>query len=332
MASSKNKHISVIIPTWNSAATLPRCLEALLAQSCQDFEVIVMDNGSQDGCASDLGSRYPGLVLTLHRLDTNQGYAVANNLAARLAKGEWLALLNADAFPEPDWLASLVEAAQRHPEIDSFASRLIQAGKPELLDGEGDVYHVSGLAWRRNHGKPVSIPSSEEEVFSACGAAALLRKDVFLQAGGFDEQYFAYNEDVDLGFRLQLAGHRCLFVPRAEVLHVGSASTGRGSDTAVYYGHRNLVWTYFKDMPTSLMLLYLPAHILMTLSYAFYFLFSGKIGVFWQAKRDAMRHLPKIFRLRNIVQLPRTTSKHRVHSLINKSLLLKHWVTRLKAS
>jgi GT2 family glycosyltransferase len=327
--SAQIKLVSVIIPTWNSATSLPRCLESLLAQSCQDFEVIVVDNGSQDGGVDDLDKRYPGLALTVHRLNTNQGYATANNLAARMAKGEWLALLNADAFPEPTWLASLMEAAQHHPEVDSFASRLIQSGEPDLLDGEGDVYHVSGLAWRRNHGKPACIPSSEQEVFSACGAAALLRKEVFLQAGGFDEQYFAYNEDVDLGFRLQLAGHRCLFVPAARVLHIGSASTGRRSDTAIYYGHRNLVWTFFKDMPTWLLLLYLPAHVLMTFAYTVFFLFSGRIAVFWKAKRDAIRQLPKIWHLRNIVQSSRRIPQSRVHSLMNKNCLINHWRTRI---
>jgi GT2 family glycosyltransferase len=332
MASTNSKLVSVIIPTWNSSGTLPRCLEALKAQTFQDFEVIVVDNGSQDGCVDDLEERYPGLELTLKRLDTNQGYATANNLAARMAKGEWLALLNADAYPEPGWLDCLLDATQRHPEIDSFASRLIQADRPELLDGEGDEYHFSGLAWRRNHGKPVATPTQEEKVFSACGAACLLHKEAFLKAGGFDETYFAYNEDVDLGFRLQLTGHRCVFIPNARVLHTGSASTGRGSDTSIYYGHRNLVWTFFKDMPTGLLILLFPSHLAMTCAYALYFLITGKIGTFWRAKRDAFRQLPRIWGLRNIVQSTTTISMRSVFSLFNTSLLLKHWVTRLVSS
>ncbi len=332
MASSKNMLVSVIIPTWNSAGTLPRCLEALQAQTFQDFEVIVVDNGSQDGCVDDLEKRYPGLEVRLNKLDENQGFAAANNLAARLAQGEWLALLNADAYPEAEWLECLVNATQRLPEIDSFASRLIQANQPERLDGEGDVYHISGLAWRRNHGKPVTTPTQEQEVFSPCGAACLMRREIFLQAGGFDETYFAYNEDVDLGFRLQLTDHRCMFIPSARVLHVGSASTGRGSDTAIYYGHRNLVWTFFKDMPTGLLILLFPSHLAMTCAYALYFLLTGKIGTFWRAKRDAFRQLPRIRGLRNIVQSTTTISKRSVFSLFNTSLLLKHWVTRLVSS
>jgi len=332
MISTKNKLVSVIIPTWNSAGTLPRCLEAVQAQTFQDFEVIVVDNGSRDGCVDDLEKRYPGLELSLEKLEENRGFAAANNLAARLAQGEWLALLNADAYPEPEWLECLVNAAQRHPEIDSFASRLIQADHPDRLDGEGDEYHFSGLAWRRNHGKPVTTPTQEQEVFSSCGAACLLRKEAFLQAGGFDETYFAYNEDVDLGFRLHLTGHRCVIIPNARVLHVGSASTGRGSDTAIYYGHRNLVWTFFKDMPTGLLILLFPSHLAMTCAYALYFLITGKISTFWRAKRDAFRQLPRIWGLRNIVQSTTTISMRSVFSLFNTSLLLKHWVTRLVPS
>ena len=149
-------------------------------------------------------------------------------------------------------------------------------------------------------------------------------------SGGFDEQYFAYNEDVDLGFRLQLGGHRCVFIPKARVLHVGSASTGRRSDTAIYYGHRNLVWTFFKDMPAVLLILYFPAHIFMTIIYACFYLFTGKIKVYWRAKRDAFRHLAEIQQSRTIVQSTRSRSNQKVHSLMNKSLPTRNWVTRLR--
>ena len=139
---------------------------------------------------------------------------------ARLARGQWLALLNADAFPEPDWLERLLEAAETIPNA-FFASRQIQANSTELLDGEGDVYHISGLAWRRNYGLPVLEKFDTEEIFSSCAAAALYPRQAFLDAGGFDEDYFSYHEDVDLGFRLRLKGLRCFYVPKAVVYHVG---------------------------------------------------------------------------------------------------------------
>lgn len=321
--------VSILIITWNSRSTLPRCLEGLKVQTFRDFEVIVVDNGSEDGCADGLEDSYPELNLTLHRLEENRGYATGNNLAARLARGEWLALLNADAFPEPDWLARLVEAACIHPEFGSFSSRLIQERNPELLDGEGDTYHISGLAWRRNHGRPVVEDNVKREVFSACGAASFIRKEFFFQAGGFDELYFAYNEDVDLGFRMQLAGHRCLFIPEAKVLHAGSTSTGYRSDTTIYYGHRNLVWTYFKDMPAFLILLLFPSHLWMTVAYMIYFSLIGRGGIIWRAKIDALHHLPRILNQRSGIQSSRVIPIRTVLSLMSKKWLLQHWAERL---
>ena len=327
----KTTLVSVIIVTWNSAKTLPRCLEALLAQTFREFEVILVDNGSTDGCTDGLESRYPALDLTLLPLEENRGYAAANNLAARQSKGEWLALLNADAYAEPDWLACLLNAAQRQPGFTSFASMLLMADDPQRLDGEGDVYHASGLAWRRNHGMPVETPGTEGEVFSACGAAAFLRRETFLQVGGFDEQYFAYHEDVDLGFRLRLHGHRCIYVPSARVNHVGSASTGWRSPASIYYGHRNLVWTFFKNMPFWLMLLFLPAHLTMTLFYLAYFTLSGKGHTIWKAKLDALSMLPKILQGRVMIQSARKVNGLQIYPHINKSGLFLHWVERVRS-
>jgi GT2 family glycosyltransferase len=225
--------VSVIIVIWNSKKYLPACLDALLAQTNKDFEIVIMDNGSTDLEYLDLEENYPELEMTIKKLNENLGFAVANNIGARLARGKWLALLNADAFPEPDWLEQLLRAADDNPEFTFFASRQIQANTPELLDGTGDTYHVSGLAWRQNYNHPVSKYGIQSgEVFSACAAAALYLRDDFIKVGGFDEDYFSYHEDVDLGFRLRLIGGRCLYVPQAVVYHVGSASTGKTSDFA----------------------------------------------------------------------------------------------------
>ena len=237
----RETNVSILIPNWNGMAYLPRCLGAISAQTCRDFEVIVVDNGSTDGSVAYLQEHHP--EVTIIALDENLGFAAASNIGAKTAQGKWLALLNNDAFPEPDWLQTLVEATMEHPEYSFFASRLVKANQPDLLDGLGDAYHISGMAWRRYYNFPVdSINHLPEEVFSPCGAAALYNRDGFLDAGGFDEDYTSYHEDVDLGFRLRLRGHRCLYVPEAVVKHVGSASYGVQSDSQIYQGHRNLVW------------------------------------------------------------------------------------------
>jgi GT2 family glycosyltransferase len=284
--------ISVIIVTWNSEAYLSRCLECLAAQTINTFEVIIIDNGSNDGCVDAVESLWPALSFQIKRLGENKGYTAANNLGARLARGQWLALLNSDAFPEPHWLEELLSAAENHPEFSFFASRQLQANAPHLLDGAGDVFHVSGLAWRRFFGLPAArFGLKAEEVFSPCAAAALYSRQVFLEANGFDEDFFSYNEDVDLGFRLHLQGCRCLYVPDAVVHHVGAASTGKRSAFAIYYGHRNLVWTYIKNMPPPLFWLYLPLHLLMNLFFLLYFSINGQGKAICRAKRDVLRGL-----------------------------------------
>jgi GT2 family glycosyltransferase len=138
----------------------------------------------------------------------NIGFAAGNNLAAGQARGQWLALLNPDAFPDRGWLTALVAAARQHPEAASFGSWQRLDGRPGLLDGVGDVYHISGVAWRDGHGKVCGDRYEPDcEIFSACAAAALYRRQAFLEVGGFDEDFFCYFEDVDLGFRLRLAGY-----------------------------------------------------------------------------------------------------------------------------
>jgi len=314
-------NISVIIVSWNSAIYLPSCISALVAQSYRDFEVLIVDNGSSDNAILNVEDSYPTLDLRVERLEKNTGFAVANNIGARLVQGKWLALLNADAFPEPDCLKQLLQAVDDNPEFTFFASRQIQANTPELLDGTGDAYHVSGLAWRENYNNLASKYGMQSgEVFSACAAAALYLRDDFMKVGGFDEDYFSYHEDVDLGFRLRLTGGRCLYVPQAVVHHVGSASTGKTSDFSYYYGHRNLVWTFFKDMPAVLFWIYLPVHMLMNIYLSASYLFKEKRSIILKSKVDAFRVLPAILRKRKYVQQLRSVSTREIHRVMIKEL------------
>jgi GT2 family glycosyltransferase len=297
--------IAVIVVNWNGGDDLRRCLQALAAQERAADRVIVADNGSGDGSLEPALAALPGAEAL--RLGRNTGFAAANNAALRAcADCDWVALLNPDAFPRPDWLQRLAAAAAAAPGYASFASQLRQAGDEARLDGAGDVYHVSGLVWRDGHGAAVPAQDAPREVFSPCAAAALYRRDALLEAGGFDERYFCYLEDVDLGFRLRLRGHRCLYVPEAVVLHVGSGSTGRGSDFSTYHGHRNLVWTFFKDMPAALLLLYLPQHLLLNAASVAWFAARGQARVILKAKWDALRGLPAVLRERRSVQRART--------------------------
>lgn len=296
--------VSVILLSWNSEEYLLQCLSALQTQTFPDFEIILVDNDSAStGYLKDARTNYPDLNITVEPQKTNLGFAAANNIGARLARGKWLALLNADAYPEPDWLEKLLRAAQQNPQFSVFTSRQIQYHAPELLDGAGDCYHFTGMAWRRFYNRSIrEYGLQAQEIFSACPAAALYSREEFLQLGGFDEDYFSYFEDVDLGFRLRLAGKRCLYVPEAVVHHVGSASTGKRSDFSVYYGYRNMIWTFFKNMPSPLIWLLLPLHILTLLFFVVYLSTRGQGKVILRAVRDAFLGMPKVMKKRRQVQ------------------------------
>ena len=301
MASSPR--VAVIVVNYNGGSIVERCVEALGEQTLAPHRVIVVDNASTDGSPDAIAARFPEVELV--RLDENVGFAAANNLAARRADDcDWLALLNPDAFPEPRWLEELVRAADENPDYTFFASRLVRANAPEL-DGTGDVYHVSGMAWRRDEGEPATAVRAADEVFSACAAAALYRRDVFLAAGGFDASFFCYYEDTDLAFRLRLAGHRCLYVPDAIVRHVGFGSSGELSEFTIYHSHRNSVWTYARNMPSPLLWVYLPQHLLVNAVDVASAALRGRAAAAGRAKRDAVCGLPRVLAERRRLQRAR---------------------------
>lgn len=316
-------NVAVVIVNWNSWALLSRCLEALASQTCKDFSITVVDNASRENMPPNLLALCPGTRVV--RMGENLGFAASNNLAIQKYTGssEWVALLNPDAFPAPDWLQALLAAAKVNPEFDVFGSCLVNAGTPSLLDGIGDVYHLTGRVWRKGKDSPVLVAEGKpREIFSPCAAAALYRRSVVRKAGGFDEDYFCYVEDIDLGFRLRLAGYRCLYVPDALAYHVGSGTTGgQQSDFAVYHGHRNLVWTFVKNMPGVLFWLLLPLHIVLNLVSIIWFTLRGQGAVIVRAKRDALLGLPKMWLKRHLIQKTRVASIRDIWRVLDKRLL-----------
>ena len=314
--------VTLIIVNWNGEHFLLRCLSALMAQTVKPHEIILVDNASSDG-SLEIARRFPSVRLMAS--DQNTGFASGNNLAIEAASKEsnWIALLNPDAFAQPRWLETLLDAAESNPEFNVFGSKLVNAEDPTRMDGAGDVYHVSGLVWRIGHGDAIpTAAENEREVFSPCAAAALYRRSTLLEAGGFDEDYFCYVEDVDLGFRLRLAGYRCLYVPQSVACHVGSGTTGgQHSDFAVYHGHRNLVWTFVKNMPGTLFWVLLPLHLLMNLVTVIVFIAGGQSRVILRAKWDAVKGLPKMWEKRKQIQAARVASVRAIWRVLDKRLI-----------
>ncbi len=295
--------VAVVVVNLDGGALLARCLDAVARQTLAPARVLVVDNGSTDGSAEGLEARWDVEVL---RPGRNVGFAAANNLAVRHVDDcEWVALLNPDAFPEPLWLEALLRAAGSHGDFSFFASRLLNAADPAELDGAGDALHPSGFAWRRGHGAPAGSADEPREVFSPCAAAALYRRDEFLAAGGFDEDYFCYSEDTDLAFRLRLVGRRCLYVPDAVVHHVGSAIAGRESAFTVFHLQRNLVWTYVKGMPFPLVWTHLPQLVAVSGLMTGWYATRGQGRAAARGLGAALLGLPAVLRKRRAVQAAR---------------------------
>jgi GT2 family glycosyltransferase len=322
--------ISIILLTYNSATHLVRCLDSLKHQTYQNYEIILIDNASKDK-SLEIAKKYQGqLNLQIIQQKQNIGFAAANNLGAKMAQGEWLVLLNADAFPEPDWLEKLLLAAEKYPEYSAFSSRQLSADQPEILDGAGDAYHINGMAWRRYRGYPALKYGQQTcEVFTPCAAAAMYRRDAFLEAGGFDEDYFAYYEDVDLGFRLRLLGYRTLYVSDAIVLHVGSSTFGKRSDFVSYHSQRNLIWTFIKNMPDELLWRYFAAHILANLIYLPVYTLRPQRAAIWQGKIDAIRNVKPMLEKRKEIQAHRRARTEEIDKALEHGLL-QPYTLRLK--
>jgi GT2 family glycosyltransferase len=323
--------VGLVIVTFNAEAHVQRCLEAVQRQTRLPDRIVVADSGSSDGTLATVETVRRNFAANIEvlRLGSNVGFAVANNRAVdRLHDCDLIALLNPDAFPEPTWLAAILDAAARDPEAGSFASRLMVDGRAGLVDGAGDVFHVSGLVWRHGHRQPLDrVPGAlvSRPVFAACAAAAVYRREAWQQAGGFDESYFCYAEDVDLGFRLQLLGRHCSYVPQAVVAHVGSAASGEDSDFSVYHGYRNLEWTFFKNMPSRLLWWYLPLHVAIAFVELGWFLRKGRGLSLVRAKWDALFGIRRVLAARRVVQKASTTGSHALLALLDRSPLRKRF-------
>jgi N-acetylglucosaminyl-diphospho-decaprenol L-rhamnosyltransferase len=301
--------LSVVIVAYNSGATLARCVAALAAQTFGDFELIIVDNDSPQREAAPAAANLPGARVI--EAGGNLGFAAGVNLGARAALGRWLVMLNPDAYPDPDWLAQLVAASRRHPQVLSFTSRQVMAQDRRVLDGLGDVMSAPGIPYRGGYLTPDPGDSAEGEVFSPCGAAMMVDRILFLRLGGLDESFFCYCEDVDFGYRLQLAGEPTLLVPTAVIAHEGSASSGGPKSAfAVFHGTRNRFWVLIKNTPGLLLPVILPLHLLAFAVISLRPQNRPLLGVTWRGFKAALAGLGPVWTSRR-----RTQAQRRVPAL-----------------
>lgn len=299
-------YISIVIVNYNSGDRLQKCLNHLKGQTFKNFEVIVIDNASEDDSTSGLSTDQ--LELKLIHSDENLGFAEGNNVAVKQAKGEWLSFLNPDAYARYDWLERFAEGHQRYPSIEAFGSTQLNAEDTNLIDGAGDVYHILGIPFRGFFGWGTDHLPEEGEVFAACGAAAFYKAQTFKDLGGFDERFFCYGEDVDLGFRLRLKGGRTIQLKDAIVEHEGSGVSGRHSDFTIYHGHRNRIWLAYKNTPFWLYWPFLPLHLALNIYLLIRSPFHGLTRPFLRGMMHGYFRLPKFYKDRKNTQSSRRVS------------------------
>ena len=312
--------VSVVVVTWNGRQHLDACLDALAAQRGVRAEVILVDNGSTDDTVAHVRRGHPGVRLVA--LNENRGFAGGNNAGAAEARAPILAFLNNDTAADPGWLKALLGGLDRAAGFALATSRIVYMHDPQVIDSAGDGFLRAGGAFKRLHGMRAADAAEPSEVFGACGAACLMPKAVFDELGGFDEDFFASHEDVDLSYRARLLGYRVRYVPTAVVRHHGSATIGRVSGFAVFHGQRNLEWLYIKNTPMTLLLATIPGHMVYVAAASVHFARSGALGPFIRAKLAALMGLPGMLRKRRHVQQTR-----RIDASALRPLLETRWLS-----
>ena len=297
---------SIAVVTYNTKHYWAKLRRALDAQTESAFELIVIDNASDPD--KRLSAEHMPQYARYVQLEENIGFAAANNIAARQTAAPFFVCLNPDAFPRPEWLSRLLSVFDQRPDIAAAGSLQLCDEDPGLIDGAGDCYWAGGLPYRSLRGRPLPRQFHPGEVFSACAAACAFRRSAFDAVGGFDESFFCYCEDVDLGFRLRLAGWKIVQANDAIVHHVGGGSSATQSDFARYYGARNRIWTFVKNMPAPLLCALLPAHILLTAFVLLWSLIRGTPSPTWRGVIAAWKGIGKVVRARAAVQGQRRAS------------------------
>jgi GT2 family glycosyltransferase len=310
--------VSVIIPNWNGARHLPTCLDSLRAQTHPEVEVIVVDNASEDGSQALVAEGYPEVMLIL--LSENRGFTGACNAGLQTAGGDILILLNNDTEVAPTWAAEVAAAFERHPEAGMVASKMLLFDQRDVFHTAGDFYRVDGIpgnrgVWERDEGQY----DREETVFGVCGGAAAYRRAMLGQIGLLDDDFFFSSEDIDLAWRAQLGGWRCVYAPRAVVYH-RLAATG-GDVTASFYNGRNFLWVIAKNYPGPLLRKYWRAIVRAQWHLAWEALRAWR-GEAARARLRGMLSglltLPRALRKRRAIQARRTATVEDIESVLTR--------------
>ena len=292
-------------------------LPSVAAQTLARFDVLVVDDGSDDGTAGWLRERWPRVELVEH--GRNRGITAALNTCLSTPRTELVALLNNDLELDPRFLEELVRALQEHPRAGSATGKLLDYRRRDVLDGAGDVLLWRGNGHRRGHGEPDRGQyDGPQAIFGACAGAAIYRRSALAEVGPFDESFEAYFEDVDWSLRAQLAGYECRYVPTAVAYHMGSATVGAGlGDFTRYHLWRNGPWVLAKGLPLGLLARHLHQLALGQAINLAVAVRDRKLSIWWHALRDGLRGMPAILRKRRTAQRSRRRGARELGAIID---------------
>lgn len=306
--------LSAIIPTYSRFDTLTIAIDSLLAQQEVDVEVIVVDNASPERIGDRVARAYPDRVRVV-RMPRNEFYCGAVNAGARQSEATHLAVLNDDARVTDGWAVNACRILDADRSVGSVASRVMKAHDPLVVDSMGDGLSISGLPFNRGWGQTLSADHLlSQEVFSAAGSCAVYRRHDFDEVGGFDEHFVAYLDDVDLGFRLQLIGKKCVYAPECFAFHEGGG-TWKSRFRSSYLMERNRYWNLMKNMPTSIWeeargkivkALLTPAPLVG----------GSSFGAWFTAQFVANLHAPRVLRQRRYIQSNRKVEDAHIISIL----------------
>lgn len=317
MAININKKISVIIPNFNGRDFLEVCLASLSRQSFTDFELVVVDNGSTDDSLALVNSRFP--EANIYKFKENKGFSCAVNQGLKMASGEYLFLLNNDTELQVDCLKNINDFLDSRSDVSIVATKMIFFDNRKLLNDVGDVFSVYGIAHQRgkeelDNGQYDKI----EAVFGACAGAAVYRRKLFEDIGFFDEDFFAYLEDVDLCFRAQIKGYKCFYLPSAVVYHVDGGTSKKIPNFSRFLTLRNGLYVVFKNFHWSLLFLLSPFLVLSQVRNIFVGIKHRCPFLIFKVYFDFFRNLPVLWKKRLLIQSGRRVSAKYLLGILSK--------------
>jgi GT2 family glycosyltransferase len=288
--------LTVIIPNYNGKPFFKKCFESLKNQN-HPFHTIVVDNASQDGSADYIRINYS--EFTLMENHENLGFATAVNQGIKASNSEFVLLLNNDVQLEPEAISNLLKCIKKDENIFAVSSKMIQYNDPTKMDDAGDEYTILGWTRKVGYGKSPDAYTNEREIFSACAAAAVYRRNIVEELGYFDENFFAYMEDVDISYRARINGYKCFYCPQAVVYHVGSSTSGsRYNEFKIRLAARNNVYVPYKNMPLPQLIINAIFLLLGFLVKYIFFQRQGYGNIYLNGLKEGFKSLKKINKVR----------------------------------